>query len=892
MKKVVMFRLILGLFFVLILLSNLSFVSAGFKLGINSSQNIELNYGASELLRGFINISFQNEQSNSSLNAFGSNMSLKEFLELNSADYTCIPSDCENGYSTIGSGTPTKTFSLNYWETKLLGVKLAGQVTGIDTTRNFVFNVLTNAGASCLNPVKIDVLDDGAIEWKSDSISNETCFIEKSSGCWNQGSYISGNEFILTEDKEYCEKINISFGKGFKLGAEIIGTGSADFKLSITAGETQECSKSISSGGNISCLVEFEESVDDDIQAIVCISRENSGTNEYKIKYEDNSPCGFVGTSKFDFPISAYPRKYSAISSISFDSQLAEEIGGYISTRYDGNCTSGCFVPIRIYSGISQTINVSNLKLYYERGGTQLESNIYEIKESGILINSELQKLDLGLAELFVPSSLGIKDLILKLNDEKILERKIQVKAIPTITEISPKSVPVLVPTTFRILLNDSVNITYTWDFGDETAEQITTTNKAVHTYSALGTYSLKITAESKLGNSSKTFQITAVSPKEYINTTINKYYNNLNKTETEINKFPEWIKKEFEKKINVESLRTEIKAQATKYDSAFTDEDYVKIMTDLLAIKVPNSLNTSMIITPSKNIPSGELNLDALDYFGAGTPEEDSTGYASALINWFSQSLDMIFESKTYSLYYDNEETVLGSYVKVTLTPKPDLNLGEVYFLINGNPLNIKLNTEEKTKDFEEQAVGIIFSELNSPKTIEFLYPEKISLQTLPIIISPEFKNLELGVEPGVCNSNKKCEKNLGETYKNCRNDCKPIGWTIFWIVILFFGAFVVYIILQEWYKKYYEKYLFKDKNQLFNLINYLNNSLNQGLGKDKIFEALKRLKWNNEQIDYAWKRLKGKRTGMFEIPVLKFVEQRQVKRELEKRGGIVYPR
>ena len=184
-------------------------------------------------------------------------------------------------------------------------------------------------------------------------------------------------------------------------------------------------------------------------------------------------------------------------------------------------------------------------------------------------------------------------------------------------------------------------------------------------------------------------------------------------------------------------------------------------------------------------------------------------------------------------------------------------------------------------------EASVVVFSELKEAETIEVLYPGKIDVKELPIYVSPEFKNLELRDELGICNFNKRCEKDLNENYKNCRSDCKPLGWTLFWFFILFLAAFIVYIVLQEWYKRNYESRLFKNKNHLFNLIHFMNNSFNQGIRRSKIFSNLKNLNWRGEQLTYAWNKLHGKRTGMWEIPIFKWVEKKQVKRELDKRAG-----
>lgn len=41
----------------------------------------------------------------------------------------------------------------------------------------------------------------------------------------------------------------------------------------------------------------------------------------------------------------------------------------------------------------------------------------------------------------------------------------------------------------------------------------------------------------------------------------------------------------------------------------------------------------------------------------------------------------------------------------------------------------------------------------------------------------------------------------------------------------------------------------------------------------------------WKGEQITYAFKKIDGKRTGMYEIPLFKFVENKRVRKEIEMR-------
>ena len=305
-----------------------------------------------------------------------------------------------------------------------------------------------------------------------------------------------------------------------------------------------------------------------------------------------------------------------------------------------------------------------------------------------------------------------------------------------------------------------------------------------------------------------------------------------------------------------------------------------------LLESGVPSNL------VVSQELPKGalfldesQLNLEVLESLGAGKSLEDEN-YNDLINTWLATSLDAFIEFKNYVVQYDGFKEDLFSYVTVTL--EPNQNLGEVYFIVNGDPYKINFIDESNTKSVGENAEVLILSDFFESKTIEFLYPGKIEMGNFPVYVAPEFKELGYSERPGICNFNKVCQKELGENYKNCRNDCKPVGLVFLFLILLIFVFLFVYIVLQEWYKRRYESKLFPDKNQLFNLINFINNSLNQGLGKSKIFDSLKDLDWSDEQLKYAWNKFHGKRTGMWEIPLFKWVENKKVKEELAKRQNI----
>jgi len=886
------------LMFVMVFLFSISLIISDFTQG-DKLYHLDLVYGPSQPVTGWVNISLEDEPANSLLTGFDDSIELKEFLDKIDASYSCSPNDCESSYASSGSGGSSKTMILVGIDEKVLGIKLTGQVTGINSLS---FDVGTNAGKSCIHPMQIDVLDDGIIDWKAETVSDDfSCILSNSYGCWDEGDYSSGQEFLIT-DSQYCEKINLlAPAKNFEIGAEIeeVSGGSVDFRIEINAGlNSGECIVTTSSEGEISCNVEFDEALEENVESEVCLSVDNSADNgKYKIKYEDISPCGSAGSQEYDFPIFVNPGKYDAISDFTFNQNLindgdtginlADEIWDYISSKYSGNCDPECIVPIKLYSGISQTNTISNINLIYERGGSLSEEEIYSVGETPSLIDANFQKLNLGEGNFLTPEDYGDEEFKLELDGKEIFSEDIKVKQVPGINSITPNIIPALVNIEFSIELEDSeINLTYSWDFGDGSNEETSEKNTIKHSYQDIGTYDVIVEVSNEYGKSSKTFQIKVISPEDAIGTTLTEYEEDLTNLEVQLNNLPVWIKTEIEGKFDLDNLKSSVDLQKKKYEEAIMDEDYVEVMASLLDLSIPYKLDASQIINPLTFFPNkDQLNLEVLENFGAGNPDESEDKYHNAVNNWIQENLDISLESKTHSFYYRNSKIEpLVSYFKIILTPKQDLE--EIYLIVNGDPEKINFKDVD-TKDSGTISEAVIFSELTETKTIEFLYPEGINIDNIPIYISPELKYLNTGIIAGICNSNKKCEKALGENYKNCRTDCKPLGWTIFWFFVLIFSAFIVYIVLQEWYKRHYEKKLFKNKNQLFNLINFMDNSVNQGLRKSEIFKKLKPLGWIGEQLSYSWKKLHGKRTGMWEIPVFKWVEKKKVKKELAKRSN-----
>ena len=72
------------------------------------------------------------------------------------------------------------------------------------------------------------------------------------------------------------------------------------------------------------------------------------------------------------------------------------------------------------------------------------------------------------------------------------------------------------------------------------------------------------------------------------------------------------------------------------------------------------------------------------------------------------------------------------------------------------------------------------------------------------------------------------------------------------------------VYFILKKWYKEKYENYLFKNKNDLYNMVTFIQSSKQHGKDNQTISRDLRKSGWSNEQVNYVMRKYSGKNTGM----------------------------
>lgn len=884
-KKEIMLFAVLFLFFI-------SLASASFVFG-NVSSSISDSYSTSDILKGWINLSFRNESA-SNISFLGQTFNLLDFLNNNSADYTCIPSDCGNSYSSVESFS-SRSFVLSSNESKIIGLKLIGNLPD-NPVQSVSFKVESNAGESCSSQLKIDVNDDNIIDWIPRTGSNIfNCY--KTWGCYDY-SVPNTNYEIWTSP--YCEKMILLPQPGFMIGADIIkGSSNPVLKMQVYDEDFQkldECTlPSISVSGEYSCKINL--TLIEQKEAYVCIV--GDGQTNYAIKGEaEGSVCGYYDVvnsqeNVSDYSIFAEGGKFAPIGSFVFNessfrkflsddsSILKDYINEYIYEKYDNSCSNGCIIPVKFISNTGQEIKISELVLKYSSPGIRTENNFYTIEKKSPIINSGFIKLDLEKANFNVPSVKGNYSTIMWIGDNFLLRKDIKVGAASSkIKDITPGTAPALVPVYFRAVLeNSSGNLSYLWNFGDGSAEEISNTNYVKHSYSTIGNYNLNVKI---IGTEvSKTISINVISPKNSINSTISNYKNNIKNFESYILNLPVLIKNYAEEQSNLNSVKTQLQAIETSYAGGNIDDaKAVEIMGELVELNVPSDLK---IIKRNENvqyfIDENIINIDALSSFGAGENNNGRTEYARAIAGWIEQNAKINLDFAEYSIILSNGESFF-SYIKFIIEPNAEIK--NLYVAINGDNDNIKLSSGLGEKEISN-AVGFELNDLNEKTEFEVLYNEKLDVLGLPVSISPDFEELLFNSN---CNLNGICEKEYDETSSNC-SDCKKSNLFLFILIIaiIIIVFFIVYIIVQEWYKNSYEKSLFKDRNQLFNLINFMNTAILKGFDKGEFLKKLKQMGWSGEQLSYAWKKLNGKRTGMWEIPIFKSAENIEVKRELQKR-------
>ena len=297
-----------AVFFVLFLVFAFCFIvsfvysASLYSLG-NISRDIQTSYYYGENLKGWINISFRNAPFNSLFTFYNSNISVYDLLtNVNSFyqgnQFNCSTEECGMTYDSSDNGELNKSFNLAAEDSKVLGLKAADEDS--IQFRKLEINFSSDASESCSNQLSINIGDDeNGFKWSNSNSDASFC------GSENYGCYSSSSSSTdLMPNTEYCEMIQIDSAPALLVGADVMGTGSAQFRFSV---EDNSCTNTIASSGKVSCRLNV--SISEPTNISVCMSQVSGS---YKLYYERNSPvCGESnGNTNYDFSIFAKPFKF------------------------------------------------------------------------------------------------------------------------------------------------------------------------------------------------------------------------------------------------------------------------------------------------------------------------------------------------------------------------------------------------------------------------------------------------------------------------------------------------------------------------------------------------------------------------------------------------------
>lgn len=347
------------------------------------------------------------------------------------------------------------------------------------------------------------------------------------------------------------------------------------------------------------------------------------------------------------------------------------------------------------------------------------------------------------------------------------------------------------------------------------------------------------------------------------LNTTLNNKIDKLNTIKADINQYDLFEQISLSSALKISYIESELANLSSDYLSASTQAELDSISASLSLINIPDKIEVTQTAISIPIFPVLEnVNLNALETITNTTYEVDKeSSYKTAIIGWNVNNVNIKISFKEFSATYGVTVEFLVGTFDLEVSKKGVIDyLGYIFIE--------KMNETLFKQDYQEQEQGnyYVFDFVGDTEIISFSTTESVNFTNFPFFISPAFT--ELGVDD--------FDYIVGEEEENEEEKKKQTIFFLAIFLLLIFG-FIIYLILQTWYKRKYEKYLFKNKNDLYNIANYITNAKKRGLDNSQIQESLRKSMWSSEQITYALKKYTGKRTGMYEIPL---------KRTLEKAG------
>ena len=857
---------------------------------------IETNYSDGETIRGKINLRFTNEPSDHKITSnFPGSLTLLELIKNQSGlieglDYNCSTNDCLNDYS---SGGATNQLQLGSGEVGYSGFKIEG--SGIEVT-DASLKISSNAPSSCTPNLYVDLLADGFDVLTTTQGSGESCGI-RHTGCYDQSNTLLAN---IVTGKEYCQKISIPLGPAFIVGAQIKqGSGESNLTMKLYDFDTTDllgsCKLPQNSIQNQDLSCQINHSAYETKDYYVCIS--TSLNNGYQIGQETSSPtCGTAqgfNSLNSDFDIFAETIKYAASPSFTinqttynkaFNLNLKEVIDQYIQNVYDGNCQNDCFVPFKIFGG-NQVVSLGDARLNYDSFGATLNpiEEVHRLNYDSSRITSDNLTLDISKADFVIPIASNENKFKLYLDGSQVLDKSINLKK-SFLFDITPKSVSFGQSVRFNVTSSTKI-IRTIWNFGDGTTIQTVNGTSVLHAFTKNSTsFSVNVTAVSNTTQATRQFTVFVGNPKDVANLTLIEYRKRITNITSQINSYPSWATQEIQNIVDLNGLTSGLNSVELDFRNATSEIDYQNVMLDLIELDVPAYVSSTI---SGDNIPLsvGYQNINPNYIEQIENKDLQNSNLGEQIIAWMNDNFNPEISFKKIQKTGNSGTEPVGAIFTIKTNPITQIDT-KAYLIFgqdiensgvyktNYNPLSITSGTD------------YILLDTSKSETFEFFVSGDIDAETLGAYIAPSLEVLgDIEAPEGECVIDNVCSSS--ETVDSCPEDCSRrwFKFTLFGWILLGIGALIAYIILQEWYKRNYQKSLFPNSNDLFNLVNFIYNARRSGVSDNHIKNKLKEQKWSSERIRFAFRKIEGKRVGMLEIPIFTRKEHKEVVREIANR-------
>ena len=261
--------------------------------------------------------------------------------------------------------------------------------------------------------------------------------------------------------------------------------------------------------------------------------------------------------------------------------------------------------------------------------------------------------------------------------------------------------------------------------------------------------------------------------------------------------------------------------------------------------------MNIPEKITVSESAPNfvfypieSSINVDVLKEIEEGNYKESEANYIASIYAWNTQNIENNLDYEELSAEYLINSEPLIKVFKFTIIQKEALGYNPYFVIKDMDNLEFKENYGTKSVD------GYKYITLTGgTNEIIFSTTEDVNFEDVPAFVSPGLSKLAI-VD--------------AESFSSSEEPEFPITTFIIILGIVIIIGVLAYIALHTWYKRKYEGSLFKNRNDLYNILHFIDLQRKRGVSEGEIHEKLKKHGWSSEQIRYATRKHSGKRTGM----------------------------